>query len=192
MYLFALCINASTEAEAVRAAPGSSGTRCTLPCAPPAPSTLVRRSAGTLTHMASDDSTHSLERARRLLIVRTCAALARLQSRVIDERFSYAMPGESAPGQTRTTWPVSSLSPPSPWLAGVRDTLSLDYILTAISRAQAQLLDAVASSQPLDALSVCLTLQSIAVEANAWTPPVQKLAVQWGVELPPSPPARGR
>ena len=152
----------------------------------------MRPIAGTLTRMASDDSDRSLERARRLLIVRTCASLARLQSRVIDERFSYAMPGDSAPGQTRTTWPVSSLSPPSPWLAGVRGTLSLDYILTAISRAQAQLLDAVASPKPLDPLGVCVVLQSIAIEAKDWIPPVRKLAQQWGVELPSSPPARGR
>lgn len=135
--------------------------------------------------MATDDSQRSLERARRLLIVRTCASLARLQTRVIDERFSYAMPGDSAPGQTRTTWPVSSLSPPSPWLAGVRDTLSLDYILTAISRTQAQLLDTVASPKPVDALGVCIVLQSIAIEAKDWTPPVRKLAQQWGVDLPP-------
>ncbi len=142
--------------------------------------------------MASDDSTRAAERARRLLIVRTCASLARLQSRVLDERFSYAMPGESAPGQTRTTWPVSSLSPPSLWLAGVRDTLSLDYILTAISRAQAQLLDAVASPKPLDPLWVCGVLQSIAIEVKDWTPPVQKLAERWGVELPASPQASSR
>ena len=142
--------------------------------------------------MAPDDSDRSLERARRLLIVRTCASLARLQSSVISERFSYAMPGDSAPGQTRTTWPVSSLSPPSPWLNGVRDTLSLDYILTAISRAQGQLLDAVTSPKALDPLWVCLTLQRIAIEAKEWTPPVRKLALQWGVELPPSPPACDR
>lgn len=152
----------------------------------------MRPIAGTITRMASDDSTRAAERARRLLIVRTCASLARLQSRVLDERFSYAMPGESAPGQTRTTWPVSSLSPPSPWLAGVRDTLSLDYILTAISGAQAQLLDAVASPKPMDPLWVCVVLQSIAIEAKDWTPPVRKLALQWGVELPASPQASGR
>lgn len=142
--------------------------------------------------MATDDSQRSLERARRLLIVRTCASLARLQSRVIDERFSYSLPGQSLPGQTRTTWPVSSLSPPSPWLAGVRDTLSLDYILTAISVAQAQLLDAVASPKALDPLWVCGVLQSIAIEATGWTPPVRRLAQQWGVELPASPQALAR
>lgn len=134
--------------------------------------------------MAPDDSARSLERARRLLVVRTCASLARLQSRVISERFSYSLPGDTGPGQTRTTWPVSSLSPPSAWLAGVRDTLSLDYILTAISAAQALLLDAVASPKPLDPLGVCLVLQSIAIEAKEWTPPVRKLARQWSVELP--------
>lgn len=95
------------------------------------------------------------------------------------------MPGNTGPGQTRTTWPVSSLSPPSSWLAGVRDTLSLDYIITAISRVQGQLLDAVAAPKPLDPLWVCLVLQSIAIEAKEWTPPVRKLARQWSVELPP-------
>lgn len=95
------------------------------------------------------------------------------------------MPGDTGPGQTRTTWPVSSLSPPSPWLAGVRDTLSLDYILTAISAAQALLLDAIASPKPMEPLWVCGVLQSIAIEAKDWTPPVRKLAQQWGVDLPP-------